>query len=246
MEAFAEAARVLLPDLEVRAIENVSFAAPFKFYRDEPREVTVTAVLEPVGDEFVAHCRLIGERLLPGSDTPQATVHFTGDVRLGGTAPAPDTVQVEAMDGPTLTPEQVYSFYFHGPAYQVVDVAGRVGTAAVATLAAALPPNHQPQDRQLATAPRLAELCFQTAGLWEAGTQGRLALPLAVERVRLLGDPSAAARAIAWPSGDGVFDCAVVADDGTVVLRLDGYRTVPLPGPIPESVRALLVAAYAG
>ena len=37
------------------------------------------------------------------------------------------------------------------------------------------------------TGPRLVELCFQTAGLCEAGTDGRLALPLHVGAVRLDG-----------------------------------------------------------
>ena len=37
MEAFAEAARLLVPDHRVLAFEDVAFAAPLKFYRDEPR-----------------------------------------------------------------------------------------------------------------------------------------------------------------------------------------------------------------
>ncbi|MGA7758085.1 MAG: SDR family oxidoreductase, partial [Ilumatobacteraceae bacterium] len=50
MEAFAETARLLAPDHHVLAVEDVSFAAPLKFYRDEPRTLTVQAVLTPDGD----------------------------------------------------------------------------------------------------------------------------------------------------------------------------------------------------
>ena len=45
IEAFAEAALCLLPGWHIEAIEDVNFLAPFKFYRDEPRTVTVQAVI---------------------------------------------------------------------------------------------------------------------------------------------------------------------------------------------------------
>ena len=87
MEAFAETARLLAPDHHVLSVEDVTFAAPLKFYRDEPRTLTVQAVLIPDGDDLVAHCTLSAERQLPGQEQPQRTVHFTGRVRLGTDAP---------------------------------------------------------------------------------------------------------------------------------------------------------------
>ena len=38
MEGFAEAAHALLPGWQVTALEDVELLAPFKFYRDEPRD----------------------------------------------------------------------------------------------------------------------------------------------------------------------------------------------------------------
>ena len=77
-------------------------------------------------------------------------------------------------------------------------------------------------------------------GLLEAGTDGVLALPLHVGAVRLNGRPEerAALVAIVRRDGHGGFDCVVRDDDGSLVLRLDGYRTVPLPDPPPEHVVA--------
>jgi hypothetical protein len=48
--------------------------------------------------------------------------------------------------------------------------------------------------------------------------------------------------AIARPAsgGEGVFDCEVLDPDGRVLLRLDGYHTVPMPGPLTDDVRAPL------
>ena len=44
-------------------------------------------------------------------------------------------------------------------------------------------------------------------------------------------------RRIDWGRADGGYDCVVVQeDDGRVLARIDGYRTVPLPTPVPEEV----------
>ena len=246
MEAFAETARLLVPEHHVAAIEDVTFAAPLKFFRDEPRTLTVQAVVRPDGDDFVADCRLVAERLLPGNEHPQRTVHFTGRVRLTTDPPAaPGADSVGDPTGPELSATQVYSFYFHGPAYQVVDSAWRCDEVAVAALADPLPDNHVPSDRPLVTAPRLVELCFQTAGLWQAGRDDVLALPMQVGSARLVGDPTTRPlQAHAREIGPGTFDCVVVDADGNAVLHLDRYRTVPLPAPIPADVGDVLHSAF--
>jgi NAD(P)-dependent dehydrogenase (short-subunit alcohol dehydrogenase family) len=249
MEAFAEVARLLVPDWHVVAVEDVDFRTPVKFYRDEPRTVAVTARIRPEGEDLVADCRLEAERLLPGSDVPQRTLHFTGSVRLSRQSPEPEQVDpvTRGGDAPVLTPEDVYRLYFHGPAYQVVAEGWRVGGAAAGRLATDLPANHEPPGQPTALAPRLVELCFQVAGLWEAGREGRLALPAHVDRLRVVGDVTAGAPAdgvvaVAVPSAGeaGCFDCHVLDPHGRVLLRLDGYRTIPLPGGLTDDVRTPL------
>jgi hypothetical protein len=37
----------MLPGWHVAAVEDVNFLAPFKFYRGEPRTVTIEAVFRP-------------------------------------------------------------------------------------------------------------------------------------------------------------------------------------------------------
>jgi acyl transferase domain-containing protein len=248
IEAFAEAARLLAPRHQVLAVEHVSFAEPLKFYRDEPRTVSVQMVVTPAGDELLAHAQLFAERRLVGQDKPQRTLHFTGTVRLGRKVAAPEKAALAGPpDGSVISAPQVYAFYFHGPAYQVVASAWRDGAQAVATLAEALPDNHRPPERPLLAAPRLVELCFQAAGLWQAGTEGRLALPRSVDRVRVLRDPAkarGALQALAQPTAPGCFDCLVVDAAGQVIVRVDGYRSIPTPSPIPQAVTRDLRAAF--
>ena len=86
MESFAEAASLLAPEgYRVGSVEDVAFLAPVKFFRDQPRTLTISAVTSPAGDgtsDLVARCTLTAERKLPGSDVPQKQTHFTGTVRL--------------------------------------------------------------------------------------------------------------------------------------------------------------------
>jgi len=242
MEAFAEAARLLVPDWYVAGLEDVDFLAPVKFYRDEPRTLTVTALVRPDGADLVARCRLEAERILPGADQPQWTVHFTGSVRMtaepphvaGGGIEVGADIEVAGQER-VLRPEEVYRLYFHGPAYQVIGAAWRDGGGAAARMNAELPAQ---ADAPTLIGPRLVELCFQTAGLWEAGHEGRLALPWHVDAVRLGAQPAEDGDLVAFarPDGRGAFDCAVRDGEGAVVLRLEGYRTVPLPDAPPEAV----------
>ena len=101
-----------------------------------------------------------------------------------------------------------------------------------------------PADAPTVLDPRLVELCFQTAGLYEIGHDGRYALPEHIDRI-VLGKDRATVQgdlyATAAP-GDAGFSCSVVDDAGDVVVRLVGYRTVELPGGITDEVRAPLSA----
>src|ERR1019366_8263651 len=184
IEAFAEAALCLLPGWQVAAIEDVNFLAPFKFYRNEPRAVTVEAVIYPQRDTLVADCRLTGHRPLPNQAEPQVTTHFTARVRL--TKQTPQTVTVPALglpEGHIIEAADIYRLYFHGPAYQVVERAWWDGHRIIGLMAKGLPANHLPSELPTIMAPRLIELCFQTAGLWEMGVQGSMGLPQHIDCV---------------------------------------------------------------
>ena len=136
--------------------------------------------------------------------------------------------------GASLGAAEIYRVYFHGPAYQVLESAWKNGSGVVGLFADPLPPNHVP-DAPTLVAPRLVELSFQTAGVFELGTRGIMGLPLRVERVRAFRAPETATgrlHAVVTPSasGDGSYDARVVDADGNVFLAVEGYRTVELPG----------------
>ncbi len=61
----------------------------------------------------------------------------------------------------------------------MLESAWKNGSGVVGLYATALPPNHAP-DAPTLVAPRLVELAFQTAGVYELGTRGVMGLPLRV------------------------------------------------------------------
>jgi hypothetical protein len=251
IEAFAEAALCLLPGWHSEAIEDVNFLAPFKFYRNEPRTVTVEAAIHPERDTLLADCRLTGQRLLPNQAEPQVTTHFTARVRLTRETPKEETVPALGnLVGNIIESADIYRLYFHGPAYQVIERAWWGGQRIIGLMAKGLPANHVPPDLSTLMAPRLIELCFQTAGLWEMGAQGRMGLPLHIDRVSsllLLPDPeSADTRLYSVVSSDPAcssFDAEVVDATGNCYLHLRGYRTVAVPDAVDAEGLKVLKAA---
>jgi hypothetical protein len=140
----------------------------------------------------------------------------------------------------------IYRVYFHGPAYRVLDRAWRDDGRMVGLAAPDLPEDHVPSDRSLLLRPRLIELCFQTAGVWELGAAGRLGLPAQVGRVTVMpGDGAAPHHAVAEPAAGGEgFDVTVLDAGGRVQARVEGYRTVPLPdGPAEDLLAPFRAAA---
>ncbi len=244
MEAFAELARLPFPDRHVAAVEDVDFLRPLKFYRDEPRTIRLAATYVRDGDDIVARCRLEASRQLPGREEPEVTTHFTGRVRLAGRpAPAVTGAAPGSPSEPVVGPAAVYSVYFHGPAYKVLDQVWRHGPDTLGRLAKGLPPGHRPEDGDTVAVPRLVELCFQTAGVAELADRGVLALPAHVGRVVLTEHAAApkgllTARVVA--GSDGGVDAEVVDGKGRVWVRLEGYRTAELPEAFDEAVLAPL------
>ena len=232
IEAFAETALCLLPGWNVEAVENVNFLSPIKFYRNEPRTLTLAAVIRPQGDMMVVECRLLGQRTLPNQPEPQVTTHFTGRVRLVSRQPQPVTrPKPNPPAGAMITASDVYRVYFHGPAYQVVEQAWWDGVRMIGLMARNLPGNHHPPDLPTVMSPRLIELCFQSAGLWELAVQGQLGLPQHVDEVCVLRSPELAAGplyAVVTPQ-PSQFDVEVLDANGNIYLQLKGYRTVALP-----------------
>lgn len=246
IEGFGEIAKALFPDWHLKGIESVDFLAPFKFFRDEPRTLTLTAQFETDGDDLLAHCKLDGARTIMGNE--EVTTHFTASVRLAAEPVEHDRSQAPpSAVSTTVNDDAIYQVYFHGPAYQVLDQAWRDNGMVVGRMRAELPVNHQPPELPVLTEPRLVELCFQTAGVWQIGTTGRMGLPQHIDRVTIVQQPGEVEghlHAVVTPNDDGsAYDAYVTDEAGNLYVTLHGYRTAELPGDVDPDKREPLRAA---
>jgi NAD(P)-dependent dehydrogenase (short-subunit alcohol dehydrogenase family) len=238
-EAFGQLAALLAPGYRVTAVFGEAFHAPFKFYRMEPQTLYLSAIAQPLGEgQLVVYATLRSARELnqPGLP-PQVKTHFTANVSLSPNLEQPvvDFTPPPAGALP-ITAEAIYGIYFHGPAYQVLERAGVDGNTAIGLMAADLPPNTDPAGAASVMAPRLIELCFQTAGVWDIKTTGTMALPLGLASVTAYRQPEEAngrlyALVHALDGGEA-YDAQVVDERGNVYVALQGYRTVDLPGSV--------------
>jgi hypothetical protein len=170
------------------------------------------------------------------------TVHFTGRARLSqAPLPAPpegDSPSADAREGGEVDRDAVYRVYFHGPAYQVLERAWCSNGDIVGRLAPDLPPAHEPPAQPTEIAPRLTELCFQTAGGGELGMLGCAGLPTHVDwvvRFKATDERGQLFAVVHRRDGEGV-DPEVVDKSRKVRVRLEGYMTTALPGGLdPEA-----------
>lgn len=229
---------------EVARVEDVTFLAPFKFYRGQNRKATWKAVVLREGDGLSAKVSLESTLTRYGRE-PERMLHFTGKVVLLPVAEA----RVEHKSAPPywngsqmLGAEDIYKLYFHGPAFQVLEGVKKSGEVVLGKLRKNLPAITASQHG-LTTAPILVELCLQTAGVWEIGTTGSLALPksigkLALYQVEVGDEPEVYAEVRPWidPDGRPHFTARVVDGAGQVYLELDDYRTEPLPYTVEKTL----------
>ncbi|MCE7959769.1 MAG: SDR family NAD(P)-dependent oxidoreductase, partial [Acidobacteria bacterium ACB2] len=242
-ETFAELAAFLCPGFHLASVEGLEFERPFKYFRMQPQTLHLAARAVPGEEgELVVSCVLSSVTQPMPELPPQVREHFRGRVRMSRTPAPKPSVEFTPPSRSALPVERdtVYRIYFHGPAYQVLEAVRVDGGTSVGLMADALPPNAQPPSSASLVAPRLLELCFQAAGLWEVWAMERMALPMAARSVTAYRQPEEAQGrrlyALVSAVGNGAsFDARVVDEAGNVYLDLTGYRTVALPGRVTLS-----------
>jgi hypothetical protein len=88
----------------------------------------------------------------------------------------------------------------------------------------------------------LIELALQTAGIWQAGATGVLALPSSIGRMTLhqseVKQSSIFAEVTPLNSREGQlsFNARVMDQEGHLYLELEDYRTAPLPYKVEQEL----------
>ena len=236
-----------LGSLEVGKLEDIQFLAAFKFYRKEPRRVIWLARAVREQDGLVVYVSLESSRAMK-TGTDKHTKHFSGKVCLKRYEPEAQEASIDIPEwngSYTVQAEDIYHLYFHGPAFQVLEGVQRSGDSVLGKLNKKLPAFTNGEHALLST-PTLVELCFQTAGIWEIGKTGIMALPRSIESLTLyrqnVNGAAIYAEVKPFRSGNGElhFDARVVDSKGRLYLELKEYCTTPLPVTVEPNLLAPL------
>lgn len=249
IETLACAARAVRPDAVVNAVNDVRVGPPYFLPADGPGQVEVT-----LSDGPTLHCKLRD----PSHSDPSA-VHFSADVTAADVSASAAALNaapsgrasVAGPAGRTVRAATIYGLFFHGESFRVLESAWFDDDVFVGRLAPDLPSIVEPA-RPSVMAPLLIELCLQSAGLWELAVTGRMMIPSRIERIvrRTSADSSTPgltavvrAHAIQGSPGEYRFDAAVVDEDATVHLTVQGYRTTEFAHPYDLEAAARITRA---
>lgn len=224
-------------------LENILFQAPFKFYHNQPRRITWKARAVHGKNGLMVGVTLESTLALK-NHSEEKMQHFSGKVYLQPVDVPVDTplVQPPHWSGVyTVKAADIYRLYFHGPAFQVLDGVQRSGDHVLGRMRTDLPPFTSQSD-SLLTSPLLVELILQTAGIWEAGSTGVMALPRSIARMTLhrpqaIESPLyAEVRPGSTKKGELFFDARVLDEQGRLYLELEDYRTSALPYSVEQGL----------
>jgi NAD(P)-dependent dehydrogenase (short-subunit alcohol dehydrogenase family) len=237
-EALAELATLFAPGYAVVAVENEQMMGAFKFFRNAPRTLYLSAVAKPAtnGELIVqATLRSLTKPAREGQPT-RVQDHFSAAIRLAKVGRGNPTAEFDPPDVASLptTAAEVYQEFFHGPAYQVLGRIRVEDNTAIALMAQDLPANYATENGRSLVAPRLVELCFQAAAQWCIEAKNSMALPLGFGELKVYREAADAAGqrlyAQVETKDDGqTFDANVVDESGAVYISLREYRTVSRP-----------------
>jgi malonyl CoA-acyl carrier protein transacylase len=219
---------------EVDRLENIQFLAPFKFYDNKPRTIIWNAVAQRIKEGLKVEVKLESDIARLGGKV-EHTLHFTGNVYLAPGMPISEAVAIPPKwtKKQSVKAEDIYKVYFHGPSFQVLHAAQLSDGKILGEFNKNLV-NISADEPSLFTTPLLIELCFQTAGLFEVGATGLLALPQSVGTLKIFKQPLNGVAIFAEVKSREVdgrysFDARVVDAKGNVFLELTDYQTSPMP-----------------
>jgi malonyl CoA-acyl carrier protein transacylase len=228
LEMMAETALAIFPQYKFCGASNVSFTSPVKLYRDQECQLQIEVEWPSSG---IANCSLFSERKLAG-DKQLRTKHFTATIHLKPTKQTP-VLPVHIGKDITLSKEQVYKRFFHGPSFQVIEEIQEVTKEEI--LALGMPPeNIMPYG--LVSSPLALEAAFQTAGMHIMIFEKLMALPSSFELVQFHHKPipQKQMQIIACKNGTS-FDIDIY-NENILLLQLRGMKFIN-SGPLPDNLR---------
>jgi NAD(P)-dependent dehydrogenase (short-subunit alcohol dehydrogenase family)/acyl carrier protein len=214
IETFMESG-CLLFGKRVNSVKNVRFNLPIKLLRNKPVEI----LIKSDGNKIELESDFIG----PKGVKLKTRTHFTCQTikeisKLDWDCKQPDLLGFKSY---TISKEQIYKDFFHGPSFQVLDGICKVDKNEVFAVYKKpdAPLWKNTAHRKLIAHPMIIEAAFQTCGYRDLRLVKRVTLPDRVAKVAVSPDEDAPQKLYVWAKfkkteeNKSVYD-AYVFDDG--------------------------------
>jgi 3-hydroxymyristoyl/3-hydroxydecanoyl-(acyl carrier protein) dehydratase len=231
IETFVEAATTLLGS-QPQGLEDVHFYLPIKLLRRNPQTVRVKAQEQGGKVNLEIESDFINSKGIKMGNTRR---HFTARVLEAFESKWNNYKSKVNLEGSyAVTKEEIYTKYFHGPSFQVLDGILKIDNNAV------LGVYKKPQEvlfhdgpKHLLAYPMLIEAAFQTCGYRDLAVENRMTLPDSIGKVYIHGKGEAPQKLYMLAvftgkniEGKSVYDAFVFDEKGKLWAELSDYQMI--------------------
>ena len=233
IETFMETATALTGNVP-QGLKDVHFYLPIKLLRNRPQAVRVIGKAAGNEANMEIESDFINSKGIKMGNTRK---HFTAKTLETFTSTW-STVKVAAManmNAPiTVTKEEIYKKYFHGPSFQVLEGIVRVDKDASLALYHTTPrPQWNDGPRTLLANPMLIEAAFQCCGFQDMSIAHKMTLPDGISEVAVLKNQLPPAQLYLYgvnrgntADGKTLHDAYVFDAQGDVWVEIHGYQAI--------------------
>ena len=233
IETFMETATALTGTVP-QGLKDVHFYLPIKLLRNRPQAVRVIGKASGSEASMEIESDFINSKGVKMGNTRR---HFTAKT-LDGFTSNWASVKAEAMTGLTapmsVSKEEIYQKYFHGPSFQVLAGIIRVDKHASLAVYNTTPrPQWNDGPRTLLANPMLIEAAFQCCGFQDMSIEHKMTLPDGIAEVAVLNNQVPPAQLYLYgvnrgntADGKTLHDAYVFDAQGNVWVEIHGYQAI--------------------
>ncbi|MBI2069648.1 MAG: SDR family NAD(P)-dependent oxidoreductase [Elusimicrobia bacterium] len=216
-------------------LRNVRFDLPIKLLRDKPVSVRIVA---EKGDAGPVQMRIESDFISPsGIKLGAPREHFHGEFVSGRLESSWNNLSKPQIPGtPAVLSPEIYSFYFHGPRFQVLKSILALGDRSVlAQYQRPGAPLWKDTKPRTLFYPMLFEAAFQACGWYDHKVFNKMSLPDSLGHAQIYRHPEKAKEFYVYAAfretdaqGKSVFDAFVFDQDFNLWAELGQYRMIRL------------------
>ncbi|MBO7191042.1 MAG: SDR family NAD(P)-dependent oxidoreductase, partial [Elusimicrobiaceae bacterium] len=233
LETFMETATALTGQVP-QGLKDVHFYLPIKLLRNRPQAVRVIGKAQGNRAGMEIESDFINSKGIKMGNTRR---HFTA-CTLDSFVSNWDSVKSAALSGifqpVSVSKEEIYQKYFHGPSFQVLGGIIKVDNAASLAVYNTTPRSQWTDGpRTLLANPMLIEAAFQCCGFQDMTLQHRVTLPDAIDEVAVLKNQVPPAKLYLYgvsrgltADGKTLHDAYVFDETGVLWVEIHGYRAI--------------------